>query len=220
MNGQHSDRRIVMIDGMKGTGKSTIVELLRQEGYPIIAKYTKQTYTTNHFFEVLGALCGIAQPNDTLALPFYSTLFERLISNEGIMEKGLLSIYSAGYYGYLLHDRPVPFDDYQHMLDFVFESALNVYSPKVEVISLRCSDAEREARLGRRTPLHGDIVFREHVEQYKQFFSRAEELLKGHGIPVITFQNDNRQDLARIVHAPRSLCPYLPKKLKEKQGVQ
>src|SRR3972149_7019428 len=168
---------IISIEGMKGTGKSTVAQRLSLEsGIQIAAKYTQGKSPFPGWVEKIRKEYGgvFNDAASSLGLQYYSNLFSRL-ENDCIMEKGLITAASSGYYGYVHNNEKMPFQEYADSLEGVFKAACAHYSkraPETTFLLLECSPEIARARIyDRLRGVPSEVFFIEHQEKYNELHS-------------------------------------------------
>lgn len=206
---------IISVEGMKGTGKSTIANLLSLEsGIPVVEKYTQGKCLFPDWVESLREEYW-GEFNDatsSLGLQHYSNLFSRLEGQCGescILEKGLITAASSGYYGYVKNREKVPFAEYMGILKNVFEESCKHYEPfacDTTFMLLECSPEIARARVyDRLREVPSEVFFIEHQKKYNEmhssFIQVAMQLLLPAQSRFIYAKNETPEDLEKILHA-------------------
>jgi len=210
--------KILTFEGLKGTGKSTLLDLIvKDSGSKIIEKITKGGETWPDFIrEAYNKYCPFLKDvKSSLALQFYSNLFRRLEESqrEGLvlLDRGLLSLPSFCYYGYHYSKENMGFDEFLGIVNEMQNLAINNYrkfeeqttflimESKIEEIKSRMIKRARESK--------ADKFFLDNITSYITLKERFEEHAKA-GLPKSVFlnlENNTQTDLEQIIRHTQRL---------------
>ncbi len=203
--------KILTVEGLKGTGKSLVIkEILREHHILPLQKFTKGQNTIADFLipfrdKYLPLFKNI---DSSLALHFYSAFFHNLENtheNDILLNRGLLSLPSFGYYGYIHCHETMPFKKYQQIVLELYDLALFRYKPfesQSAFFILECNEEEIKKRLANREiKIPSDLFFLEHFSLYTRFKEEFEKRAKKTLTQSYFFnlKNENEKDLVTLL---------------------
>ena len=182
---------ILSIEGLKGSGKTTLINRLKDRFHINIAKkYTKTQHPGNYSLS-----------------EFVSNLFfslEESIDSDIILDKGLITLSTAGLYGYAKENPGYSFDNYKEKNDKLLDNLIMEYrrfEDNTIFVILNCNTEERVKRvLNRPAKKPSDIYFLENIKDYLTLFERNVEVVKKSlkKSRFAEFNNNNFEDLDPI----------------------
>jgi len=202
---------ILSIEGLKGSGKSTLVSLIKENFiFNISEKYTRGRY--DFYKELIDFrrkyVHLFKNIDSSLALQFNSNLFHNLLHFLGkdvILEKGILTLGGEGYYGYVESEENLNIVKYKSICKELYEISLAKYrdlvQPSVFVI-LDCGLEERVNRIrAREKSKKSDIFFLENMPIYEKIFENSIENAKKalKNATFFRFMDDGRKDIENIL---------------------
>lgn len=204
--------RIVVLEGLKGTGKSTIIKRI-VEGKAIRKpeKISKGVEKWPEFVTEIGNRYSarFRDVGSSLGLQYYANFFTR-VGRVGedetvIFDRGLLSLPYFGFYGYLASAETVLFGDYERTATTLFERALEEYgrfSKSSSFFILDCSRETIKRRLAsRRELIPSEQVFLDNFGAYVELKRKTEDLARQRLGRRCFFEmsNEKPEDLEKIV---------------------
>src|SRR3989338_2369314 len=204
--------KVLSIEGIKGTGKSTIVTKI-QENYFIrkIEKFTKGINNLPYFLTVFREEHKdyFYNADSSLALGFYANFFNRLAeireSEIVIFERGLLSFPCSGLYGYYISQKKISFDQYCNVALSLYNLALERYrrlERETLFLIVECTKGTVLDRLRYRAiKKQSDKLFLDKMDSYNHLQRLAEDmsmetLARSN---FLRLRNESPQDLEDIV---------------------
>ena len=188
---------IVSVEGLKGSGKSTLVQKLHEEhGFPVARKYTKDASPPSPFplfIEEFKEKYGNSFKNITssLGLRYYANFFGELerqesasgASRNSIFDRGIVSLGYSGYYGYVNNKETLPLPEYEALLFELHREALGQYSLHVKrtgqhtlFVMVDCVKDVVEQRIRARLyAIPSDTFLLEHYNQYVRLAEGLED---------------------------------------------
>src|SRR3989344_1842202 len=186
--------RTITIEGLKGTGKSTIIKSL------------------SSFYHV-NLLQKFKNIESTLAVNYYSNFFNNLelATNLNLtapriilLNRGLLSLPYFGYYGYSHNSEDLKFREYLKIASELYDLAIckyNTFGLESDFIILECCQETIKKRLEKReVKIVSDTFFLKNIEVYSNMKKYFEEqaIKKIKNTRFFYRNNETIQDLVNI----------------------
>ena len=182
-----SPTKIIAIEGLKGSGKNRVLELIKlRYGMELITKFTKGKTNLVDFAVEFKEQYQSKFKNieSSFGLQYYSNFFNYLkhetMSRPAVIvcNRGMLSLPYFGYYGYFHNEENYPFDSYEVLQAELFRTALSKYaalSLDNYLLTLECSKQETFRRIkSRPRVILADRFFIEKFSLYQQAKHRLE----------------------------------------------
>ncbi len=123
---------IITLEGLKGTGKSTLVEHLKKNtSFFFAPKISKEkAVLPNFLLPFKEKYSYFNRVESSLGLKYYAGFFNILSTYSQrplFLERGLLSLPFYAYYGYYYNSESIPLNHYDLIATEVFQTALNEY---------------------------------------------------------------------------------------------
>ena len=196
---------IISVEGLKGTGKSTVVKRLEEElCLPVLPKFTKGKEVYPGWLENLEKEKEYLTQRKIFGLQFYANFFVRLPENKRTLcNKGLITLGSSCVFSYFDPFPPRWFNVYEKDAQEIFSWAVNAYHPYLEetlFIVLHAAKEKIQKRIAqRKRNIPSERVFIGNYEDYKAVEEHRTKVLVNEGATIIHITNEKVSDLERLV---------------------